>query len=231
MIHLNSPIVIAIDGYSSCGKSSFAKEIAYNLQYLYIDSGAMYRAITLYSFKHHLIDNKIVSVTKLEQALPFLNLEFLYNPSISKYETYLNGENVEDKIRSMEVSNHVSEVSKLKPVRSYLVKLQQKLGENKGIVMDGRDIGTVVFPNAEIKLFMTASLNIRAQRRFKELVEQGKNPNLVEISTNLAQRDFLDLNREESPLRKAEDAIELDNSFMTPEQQMIWFKKVLEKYQ
>ena len=231
MIHLNRPIVIALDGYSSCGKSSFAKSIANELRYLYIDSGAMYRAITLFSLKNNLIVNGKVDIFNLEKALPSLKVEFRYNSKSSKCETYLNDDNIEETIRNMEVSENVSEVSKIKAVRVTLVKIQQKLGENKGIVMDGRDIGTVVFPNAEIKLFMTASLEVRAQRRYKELIEKGLTASFDEISTNLAQRDFLDQNREESPLRKADDAIVLDNSNMMPSEQMDWFKKILEKYQ
>jgi cytidylate kinase len=231
MIYLKMPIVIAIDGYSSCGKSTFAKTIANYLQYLYIDSGAMYRAITLFSLREKIIYNGNVNIDILEQKLNNVNLEYRFNPTSSKYETFLNEENVEEEIRGLEVSDNVSKVSKLKSVRSYLVLLQQKLGDNKGIVMDGRDIGTVVFPNAEIKLFMTANIEVRALRRYKELSDKGINTTFEEITLNISQRDFLDANREESPLRQASDSILLDNSDMTPDQQLEWFKKLLEKFQ
>ncbi len=230
MVTLKKPIIIAIDGYSSCGKSSFAKSIAAELQYLYIDSGAMYRAVTLYSIKNKITVNGHTDIAKLENVLGKLDIEFRYNPDNKRYETFLNNENVEENIRIMEVSENVSEISKFKPVRSRLVKLQQHLGINKGIVMDGRDIGTVVFPDAEIKLFMTASLEIRALRRYKELTDKGIRILLTDISQNLAQRDFLDENREESPLRKADDAILLDNSNMTPAEQMEWFVGILENF-
>ena len=216
MIHLKSPIIIAIDGYSSCGKSTFAKTIANELQYLYIDSGAMYRAITLYAIQNKIIENGKTNIAQLDKVLKLIKVAFRYDPKELKYETLLNDENVEEKIRSMEVSENVSEISKIISVRSRLVALQQKLGENKGIVMDGRDIGTVVFPNAEVKLFMTASLEVRAYRRYNELIEKGISPSLSDITANLAQRDFLDQNREISPLKKADDAILLDNSNMTP---------------
>ncbi len=231
MIHLKSPIIIAIDGYSSCGKSTFAKTIANELQYLYIDSGAMYRAITLYAIQNKIIENGKTNIAQLDKVLKLIKVAFRYDPKELKYETLLNDENVEEKIRSMEVSENVSEISKIISVRSRLVALQQKLGENKGIVMDGRDIGTVVFPNAEVKLFMTASLEVRAYRRYNELIEKGISPSLSDITANLAQRDFLDQNREISPLKKADDAILLDNSNMTPEEQMVWFIGILEKFQ
>jgi cytidylate kinase len=231
MIQLSKPIVIAIDGYSSCGKSSFAKTIANELQYLYIDSGAMYRAVTLFALKHKFIDHGFIDISNLERSLSHIKIDFRHNDNQSKYETWLNDENVEDKIRSMEVSDYVSEISKFKSVRTCLVQIQQKLGAQKGIVMDGRDIGTVVFPNAEIKLFMTATLSVRAQRRFKELIDKGIVLKLEDITTNLAQRDFLDEHRDESPLRKADDAIVLDNTDFTPDQQMKWFKKILYNFQ
>jgi cytidylate kinase len=230
MIQLKQPLVIAIDGHSSCGKSSFAKIIASDLGYIYIDSGAMYRAVTLYAIQKGFIKGQIVDQQALEQNMSSIEIEFCYNAQSQKYETFLNGENVEERIRSMEISENVSEVSKIKAVRIHLVKLQQKMGDKKGIVMDGRDIGTVVFPNAEIKIFMTASLEVRAQRRFKELKDKGIDITLKEVSENLAQRDYLDQNRTESPLKKAADALILDNSNMTPSQQMDWFMKTLEKY-
>jgi len=230
MMQLKRPLVIALDGHSSCGKSSFAKTIAKELGYIYLDSGAMYRAVTLFAMQKGLIQNKKVDQSSLEQYLPNIDIDFRFNDKTSLYETYLNGKNIEDKIRSMEVSDNVSEVSKIKSVRTRLVALQQKMGEKKGIVMDGRDIGTVVFPNAEIKIFMTASLEIRTQRRFKELQDKGIAVNQEEVSTNLAQRDYLDQNRAESPLKKADDALILDNSNMTPAQQLEWFQIILEKF-
>lgn len=224
------PLIIALDGHSSCGKSSFAKTIAKELNYIYIDSGAMYRAVTLFAMQQGLVQNKIVDQAALEKSLPDIEIDFRYNPQTALYETYLNGENVEARIRTMDVSDNVSEVSKIKAVRQRLVALQQKMGERKGIVMDGRDIGTVVFPKADIKIFMTASLEVRAQRRFKELQEKGLNVSLQEVSENLSQRDYLDQNRAESPLKKADDAIILDNSNMTPAQQLEWFQIILEKF-
>jgi CMP/dCMP kinase len=230
MIQLKHSLVIAIDGHSSCGKSSFAKTIAKELGYLFIDSGAMYRAVTLFAMRNGFIVNGKANVSALEQQVKSLNIEFKHNPAKAKYETYLNGENIEEQIRSMEVSGNVSEVSKIKAVRERLVALQQKMGEAKGIIMDGRDIGTVVFPNADIKIFMTASIEVRAQRRYKELLEKGISATLQEVSENLSQRDFIDQNREESPLVKASDAVVLDNSSMTPPEQMIWFRKLIEKF-
>lgn len=229
MIQLKAPIVIAIDGHSSCGKSTFAKTIASELKYLYIDSGAMYRAVTLYAMRGGLLVNGKANIAELEQHLGDISIDFRKNP-LGIFETYLNGENVEEAIRTMQVSDNVSEISKIKAVRSRLVALQQKMGERKEIVMDGRDIGTVVFPNAEIKLFMTASLEVRAQRRYKELAEKGSSVTLAEVSDNLSQRDYIDQNREESPLKMAHDAIILDNSNLTPPQQLEWFKKILEKF-
>lgn len=230
MIKLKQPLVIAIDGHSSCGKSSFAKTIAKELGYLYVDSGAMYRAITLFALRNGFINNGKVDIVALEKQLSNIKLDFRFNANASVYETFLDEENIEKAIRGMEVSEHVSEVSKIKAVRTWLVGLQRKLGEIKGIVMDGRDIGTVVFPNAEIKIFMTASLEVRAERRFNELQEKGIPVSMLDIVENLSQRDYTDQNRSESPLRKANDAIVLDNSNMTPDQQMDWFKKLLEKY-
>ena len=230
MIQPKQPLIIALDGHSSCGKSSFAKTIAKELGYIYLDSGAMYRAITLFAMQKGFIQNKKVDQPSLEKHLQDIHIEFRHGSENSQYETYLNGENIETKIRSMEVSENVSEVSKIKSVRSRLVALQQKMGEKKGIVMDGRDIGTVVFPKADIKLFMTASLEVRTQRRFKELQEKGIAVTLEEVSANLAQRDYLDQNRAESPLKKADDALILDNSNMTPAQQLEWFQIILEKF-
>jgi CMP/dCMP kinase len=204
-------IVIAIDGFSGCGKSSTAKALAKILGYTYIDSGAMYRAATL-----HFLNQK-VNLGSIKDVLKHLNeikISFEYNPETGRQETFLNGMNVEDEIRSMRVSDHVSEVSKIKEVREELVFQQQKLGENKGVVMDGRDIGTVVFPEAELKVFMTADLTIRAKRRLKELQEKGQEVTLDEIVRNLAERDEMDSTRKESPLLMAKDAVELDTSHL-----------------
>jgi len=230
MIQLKQPLIIAIDGHSSCGKSSFAKSIAKELEFVYIDSGAMYRAITLFAISNRLINNGIADTSAIEQHLLGITIDFQYNSATLGYETFLDGENVEKSIRTMEVSENVSEVSKIKAVRTWLVALQRKIGENKGIVMDGRDIGTVVFPNADIKIFMTASLEVRAERRFKELQERGIAVSLQDVKENLSQRDYIDQNRAESPLRKAYDAITLDNSNITPSQQMDWFKTIIEKF-
>lgn len=227
MFKPNKPIIIAIDGHSSCGKSSFAKTIAKELNYLYVDSGAMYRAVTLYAMQNGLIQNGQVDTSRLEQALDNIDVDFRFNTSLAKYETFLNGKNVEEDIRTMSVSENVSAVSKIKLVRERLVALQQRFGINKGIIMDGRDIGTVVYPNAEIKLFMTASIEVRAGRRFLELQQKGIAGNLDEVKENLSQRDEMDQNRKESPLKKADDAIVLDNSDMTPDDQLVWFEKLL----
>ncbi|MCL6257755.1 (d)CMP kinase [Aquiflexum sp. TKW24L] len=204
-------IVIAIDGYSGCGKSSTAKAVAQNLGYTYIDSGAMYRAATLHFLNNHVVLSNVKEVIK---NLESLEITFHPNPDSGRQETYLNGLNVEDEIRSMRVSDYVSEVSKLKEVRHELVAQQQKMGKKKGVVMDGRDIGTVVFPSAELKVFMSADLNIRAERRQRELLERGELVTLDKIIQNLAERDQVDTTRKESPLRKADDALELDTSLL-----------------
>ncbi|MCR9017351.1 (d)CMP kinase [Aquiflexum gelatinilyticum] len=210
-------IVIAIDGYSGCGKSSTAKAVAQNLGYTYIDSGAMYRAATLHFLNNHVVLSNPKEVNKYLESL---EISFHLNPDNGKQETYLNGLNVEDEIRSMRVSDYVSEVSKIKEVRTELVAQQQRLGKKKGVVMDGRDIGTVVFPSAELKVFMSADLNIRAERRQKELLERGDLVALEKIVQNLAERDQVDTTRKESPLRKAEDAVELDTSLLEFEDQV-----------
>lgn len=210
-------IVIAIDGYSGCGKSSTAKAVAQILGYTYIDSGAMYRAATLHFLNNHIVLSNPKEVNKFLESL---EISFHPNPDNGKQETYLNGLNVEDEIRSMRVSDYVSEVSKIKEVRTELVAQQQKMGKKKGVVMDGRDIGTVVFPTAELKVFMSADLNIRAERRQKELLERGELVALEKIVQNLAERDQVDTTRQESPLRKAEDAVELDTSLLEFEDQV-----------
>ncbi len=210
-------IVIAIDGYSGCGKSSTAKSVANALGYTYIDSGAMYRAATLHFLNNYTV---LTNPKAVQKGLDTLNITFQINPDNQKQETYLNGLNVEKEIRTMRVSDYVSEVSKIKEVRQELVAQQQKLGKKKGVVMDGRDIGTVVFPEAELKVFMTADLQIRAQRRQKEILEKGDLIPISKIIDNLQERDQMDSNRKESPLLKATDAIEIDTSFLDFEEQV-----------
>lgn len=215
-------IVIAVDGYSSCGKSTLAKAIASMLGYVYIDSGAMYRAVTLYCLRFGIVKDSVVNQDLLFKHLNNIDIRFQLNALTCKNETWLNGENVEDEIRKSEVASNVSIVSKIPEVRQKLVAIQRKIGENKKIVMDGRDIGTVVFPNAELKIFMTADPLIRAQRRMIEMNEKGVQTSLNEIVENIKQRDFIDENRDVSPLRKAEDAILLDNSNLNREEQLEW---------
>ena len=222
-------IVIAIDGYSSCGKSTFAKMIAGELGYIYIDSGAMYRAVALYCLRNGIIHEDKVEIEELKNVLDKINISFDLNSSTKKYETHLNGRNVEEDIRSVKVSEVVSIISRIPGVRKKMVDLQQKIGEKKGIVMDGRDIGTVVFPDAELKIFMTADEQIRAKRRYDELKAKGLEVDFSEILQNIRERDVLDVNRDISPLKKAEDAMVLDNSYMTPEQQMEWVSGIIEK--
>jgi CMP/dCMP kinase len=226
-------ITIAIDGFSSCGKSTMAKDLAKKIGYIYIDSGAMYRAITLYCIENKLINNEEIKITELRQHIKDIHISFQIDPSTQQPNTYLNDANVENKIRSMDVSSKVSPISTLDFVREAMVKQQQKMGEAKGIVMDGRDIGTTVFPNAELKIFVTASAEIRAQRRYDELKAKGQNASFEEILKNVRERDYIDQNRKISPLRKADDAILLDNSKMTIQQQQVWlieqFNKAAEK--
>jgi len=215
-------IIIAIDGHSSCGKSTVARELARKLNYIFIDSGAMYRAVTLYCLRNHLIYNGIVNASALRDNLGKIKVYFEYNPTTEHNDIWLNGENVEDEIRLLEVSQNVSPVAAVAEVRELLVSLQQDMGRSKGVVMDGRDIGTVVFPDAELKIFMTAQPDVRAQRRFDELTAKGEKVSFSEIRSNILERDRYDETRKESPLRKAEDAIILDNSFMTREEQFEW---------
>jgi cytidylate kinase len=210
-------IIITIDGYSSCGKSTLAKQLARKLNYTYIDSGAMYRAITLYFIQNNV---NWSSHEEVVAALKSIHLDFVINSLTGFGEMYLNEENVEHLIREMVVAEKVSEVAAVKEVREFAVSQQQKMGARKGIVMDGRDIGTVVFPHAELKIFMTADIEIRVQRRFKELFEKNKNITIEEVKKNLELRDYIDANREISPLRKADDAIILDNSHLTHEDQL-----------
>ena len=221
-------IIIAIDGYSSTGKSSFAKALAVKLGYIYVDTGAMYRAVTLYGIRKGWVrETNEIAVEKLIQALPDIHITFrLVN---GQNCTFLNDENVEKEIREIQVSQQVSRVSAISEVRAQLVHLQQLMGKNKGVVMDGRDIGTVVFPDAELKIFMTADPKVRAERRFKELKLKGSDVSLDDIYKNVMQRDYEDAHRTVAPLRKANDAVLLDNSYMTPEQQMEWFDKLLKE--
>lgn len=227
---ISSKIIIAIDGHSSCGKSTIAKAVAAKFGYAFIDSGAMYRAVTLFALRNNLITEGIVAEQKLISLLPEIKIEFRFNPEKQKSDTYLNGENVEDEIRQLPVSQNVSPVATIPEVRAAMVQQQQEMGKNKGIVMDGRDIGTVVFPDAELKLFVTASAEIRAQRRFDELTVKGEPVSYDEILQNVQERDYIDSTREASPLRKADDAIVLDNSYMSREEQMNWVvERVIEK--
>ena len=226
----NHKIIVAIDGHSSCGKSTIAKAVAARFGYIFIDSGAMYRAVTLFALRNQLIADGEVNREKLISMLPQIKIEFRYNPEIQKSDTYLNDENVEDEIRQLPVSQHVSPVATIAEVREAMVRLQQEMGKNKGIVMDGRDIGTVVFPDAELKLFVTATPEIRAKRRFDELTAKGETVSLPEILENVVERDRIDSTREVSPLRKADDALILDNSNLTREEQLNWvITKVEEK--
>ncbi len=226
----NRQVVIAIDGYSSCGKSTFAKAIAKKLGYAYIDSGAMYRATTLYGLQNGAFDAEgTLNSTKLIQALPQITITFKFNNEKSRNETYLNGTCVEDEIRTIAIADKVSRVAEIAEVREQMVLLQQQMGQKKGIVMDGRDIGTVVFPDAEFKIFMTADPAIRAQRRYDELKAKGETVDIKEVEENIRKRDYIDENREVSPLRKADDALVLDNSHITVEQQMEWVEEHLNR--
>lgn len=216
-------IIIAVDGFSSCGKSTFAKAIAARLGFIFIDTGAMYRAVTLYALDHGAIRSGIVEEEKVIRLLDEISIAFRFNPERGASDIYVNGDRVEKRIRTIEVSNCVSRISSIREVREKLVAMQQEMGRQRGIVMDGRDIGTVVFPDAEIKLFMTADPAVRARRRYDELRAKGDNVSLQEIEENVIARDKADMTRKISPLRQAEDAVVLDNSHMTVEQQMAWF--------
>jgi len=218
-------ITIAIDGFSSTGKSTLAKQLAKELEYVYVDTGAMYRAVTYFAMQNELIKADFFDKKTLVDSLPNIQLEFKFNADLGFAEMYLNGENVEKQIRTIEVSNFVSKVAEVSEVRSKLVEQQQEMGKNKGIVMDGRDIGTVVFPDAELKIFMTASAETRAQRRFDELQQKGDNVSYEDVLKNVVERDHIDTHREDSPLVIADDAIEIDNSYLNKEEQ---FSAVLE---
>ena len=216
-------IVIAIDGFSSCGKSTMAKDLAHEVGYIYVDTGAMYRSVTLYALRNQLFDaDGNIMANALEAAMPHINIAFKLNEQTGRPDTYLNGQCVENEIRTLEVSSKVSIVAALPFVRKKLVEEQQKMGEEKGIVMDGRDIGTVVFPHAELKIFVTASAEVRAQRRFDELEAKGMPADYADILKNVQERDYIDSHRAVSPLTKAVDAIELDNSHMTIAEQKQW---------
>jgi CMP/dCMP kinase len=215
-------IIIAIDGHSSCGKSTMAKSLAQELGYIYIDSGAMYRVVTLYALRNGLINNGVVDRAKLIAELKNIKITFKWDEILGKNTTFLNGENVEEEIRRLEVSENVSSISTFAEIRHEMVKQQRENGKNKGIVMDGRDIGTVVFPDAELKIFMTASPEIRAQRRFLELKEKGQEVDFNSILQNVEGRDEIDSNRAVSPLKRADDALILDNSYLSREEQLKW---------
>ncbi|MCX6254909.1 MAG: (d)CMP kinase [Bacteroidia bacterium] len=222
-------LIIAIDGYSSCGKSTFARSIAKELNYIFIDSGAMYRAVTLYCMRKNFIGKEGLNIEGVLSEIKDIHIGFIYNPDINEYETFLNSENVETEIRSMEVTAYVSRISQIPEVRTHMVELQRHIGAYKGIVMDGRDIGTVVFPDADIKIFMTASVDIRAKRRYDELKGRGIVIDFEEIKRTIIARDIADENRDISHLRRADDAIILDNSRMTVAEQMSWIKQFIEK--
>ena len=226
-------ITIAIDGFSSCGKSTMAKDLAKEIGYIYVDTGAMYRSVTLYALRHNLFNaDGSIREEELKAQMKNINISFQLNKTTGKPDIFLNGENVEKDIRSMEVSSHVSPIAALPFVRAALVAQQQRMGAGKGIVMDGRDIGTVVFPDAELKIFVTASAEVRAQRRSDELKAKGMEANFNDILKNVEERDYIDSHRATSPLRKAPDAIELDNSNLTIAQQQQWlyeqYRKVAE---
>ena len=222
-------IIIAVDGFSSCGKSTFAKAIARRLGYIFIDTGAMYRAVTLYALEHGAIRSGIVDEEAVVRLLDQIAITFRFNPDRGASDIYVNGDLAEGKIRTIEVSNCVSRVSAIPEVRSKLVAMQQEMGRRKGVVMDGRDIGTVVFPHAEMKLFMTADPHVRALRRYDELRAKGDDVSLEQIEENVRSRDKADMSRAVSPLRQADDAIVLDNSHMTVDEQMEWFMEQLRR--
>ena len=216
-------ITIAIDGFSSCGKSTMAKDLAKEIGYIYVDTGAMYRSVTLFALRHNLFNaDGTIRERELQEQMKDINISFQLNKTTGRPDTYLNGENVENDIRTMEVSSHVSPIATLSFVREALVAQQQRMGAEKGIVMDGRDIGTVVFPKAELKIFVTASAEVRAQRRYDELKAKGMDADYADILKNVEERDYIDSHRATSPLRKADDAIELDNSNLTIAEQKKW---------
>ena len=215
-------ITIAIDGHSSCGKSTMAKDLAREVGYVYVDTGAMYRSVTLFALRNGLFTDDDINEEELRRRMPEIHISFKFNPETGRPDTYLNGELVEKDIRTMEVSNKVSPIATLGFVREAMVAQQQQMGKDKGVVMDGRDIGTTVFPNAELKVYVTASAEVRAQRRYDELKAKGMDADFDDILKNVQERDYIDSHREVSPLRKADDAIELDNSNMTIAEQKQW---------
>ena len=215
-------ITIAIDGHSSCGKSTMAKDLAREVGYVYVDTGAMYRSVTLYALRNGLFEGDQINTEELQKRMPDINISFKFNPETGRPDTYLNGELVEQEIRSMEVSSHVSPIAAIGFVREAMVAQQQQMGQDGGVVMDGRDIGTVVFPNAELKVFVTTSAEVRAQRRFDELKAKGMPADFDDILKNVQERDYIDSHREVSPLRQADDALLLDNSNMTISEQKEW---------
>ena len=223
-------ITIAIDGFSSCGKSTMAKDLAKKLGYVYVDTGAMYRAVTLYAMRNGLFNaDGSVKTADLERQMNKINITFKLNKTAERPDTYLNNELVENDIRTLEVSNHVSQIAAIPFVREAMVAQQQRMGKDKGVVMDGRDIGTTVFPEAELKVFVTASAEVRAQRRYDELKEKGMPADFNDILKNVQERDYIDSHREVSPLRKAPDAIELDNSHMTITEQSAWLMELVKQ--
>lgn len=223
-------ITIAIDGFSSCGKSTMAKDLAKKLGYVYVDTGAMYRAVTLYAMRNGLFNaDGSVKTADLERQMNKINITFKLNKTAERPDTYLNNELVENDIRTLEVSNHVSQIAAVPFIREAMVAQQQRMGKDKGVVMDGRDIGTTVFPEAELKVFVTASAEVRAQRRYDELKEKGIPADFNDILKNVQERDYIDSHREVSPLRKAPDAIELDNSHMTITEQSAWLMELVKQ--
>jgi CMP/dCMP kinase len=222
-----SKITIAIDGFSSCGKSTLARTLAAKLGYSYVDSGAMYRAVTLHAIRNNILKKGKVDISQIEKLLEVFHLSFNFNPVKGASDTYLNGENIEKEIRKMYISEQVSKLSVIKEIRQKMVALQRELGKNKGVVMDGRDIGTNVFPHAELKLFMTADTDVRTQRRLDELTSKGYNISFDEVKNNLMQRDYTDTHRKENPLTKAKDAIVLDNTDLNKEQQLEFVLKLI----
>lgn len=222
-----SKITIAIDGYSSCGKSTLAKALAANLNYAYVDSGAMYRCVTLHCLKKGIIKDHSFLTVEVIKILPDIKLTFEFNTKTRVNETFLNGKNVEKEIRTLEVAGHVSSISSIKEVRSHMVKIQREIGKNKGVVMDGRDIGSTVFPDAELKIFMTAESDIRVQRRLDELHAKGEQVSFEDVKKNLLDRDYQDTHRKESPLIKAKDAIILDNSDLNREEQLAYILSLI----
>ena len=223
-------LTIAIDGYSSCGKSTLAKALAASLNYAYVDSGAMYRCVTLYALRKGIIKDGSFFKDELIKILPEVNISFQFNPKSQTNEVFLNGINVEREIRSLEVASHVSAVSAIKELRLIMVGMQRDLGKNKSVVMDGRDIGTHVFPDADLKIFMTADLDVRVQRRYDELCSKGENTTQEEVKKNLLDRDYQDTHRKESPLIKADDAIVLDNSELDKNQQLDFVMKLISDF-